>query len=226
VAILRLGLEAYSFHAPFADHIDIGSPESNHRDQAVAEILCAAEAAAILEVRYFVIHPGPEHTDPPQWIERFERLRYAADALNLVAERCNKLGITCVLENKLPHLLHASASDILWILAAMNSVNVGVCLDTGHAYLSGDIYNVMHKLSRHLRMVHAHDNSGHGDEHLAPGTGQIDWDRVLSQLAFSDFRGGIILELADRGNSETLLSDARRARLLLRDISRRLSLAQ
>jgi sugar phosphate isomerase/epimerase len=63
--IRELGLEAYSFHAPFADHIDIGSPESNHRDQAVAEILCAAEAAAILEVRYFVIHPGPEHTDPP-----------------------------------------------------------------------------------------------------------------------------------------------------------------
>jgi sugar phosphate isomerase/epimerase len=77
--------------------------------------------------------------------------------LNQVAERCQRLGVGCVLENKLPHLLFANPSDLLWILTTMETIEVGVCLDTGHAHLSGDLYSVMHKLGRHLRMVHAHD---------------------------------------------------------------------
>jgi hypothetical protein len=102
--------------------------------------------------------------------------------LNQVAERCSKLGVGCILENKLPHLLFANTSDLLWILATMDTGEMGVCLDTGHANLTGDIYSIMHKLSRHLRMVHAHDNHGNGDEHLPPGKGYIDWSRVLTEL--------------------------------------------
>jgi sugar phosphate isomerase/epimerase len=43
----ELGLEAYSFHAPFADHIDISSSDARLREQALVEIFQAAEAAAI-----------------------------------------------------------------------------------------------------------------------------------------------------------------------------------
>ena len=52
-----LGMEAYSFHAPFADDIDISSLEPAGREHALAEILRAVEAAASLGVHYFVIHP-------------------------------------------------------------------------------------------------------------------------------------------------------------------------
>ena len=147
----ELGIEAYSFHAPFADHIDISSGDAGIRKQALVEIFRAAEAAATFQVRYFVIHPGPEHWDLREQQERLDRLKWAAETLNRVIERCRELGIGCVLENKLPHLLFAHTSDLLWILTAMDTVEVGVCLDTGHANLSGDIYSVMHKLSRHLR---------------------------------------------------------------------------
>ena len=61
----ELGLEAYSFHAPFADDIDISAPNPGQRNVALQEILQATEAAAILQVRYFVIHPGPEHAIRP-----------------------------------------------------------------------------------------------------------------------------------------------------------------
>ena len=54
----ELGMEAYSFHAPFADHIDISSRDSECRRRALTEVLQAAEAAATFQVRYFVIHPG------------------------------------------------------------------------------------------------------------------------------------------------------------------------
>src|SRR5258708_15745960 len=61
----ELGIEAYSFHAPFADHIDISSSDAGLRGQALAAIVQAAEAAATFKVRYFVIHPGP-----PPWAHR------------------------------------------------------------------------------------------------------------------------------------------------------------
>jgi sugar phosphate isomerase/epimerase len=222
-----LGLEAYSFHAPFADHIDITSLNPEQRNVALQEILKAAEAAAILQVRYFVIHPGPEHEQTPHLpcAERFQRMQNAATTLNQVAQHCRELGIGCVLENKLPHLLFGGTSDILWILGAMSAINVGTCLDTGHAFLSGDLYNVMHKLSGHLQMIHANDNSGNYDDHKPPGEGNIDWNRLLTELSQIEFHGGFILELSGNKESEIVLAEARRSRRYLREISRQLALS-
>jgi sugar phosphate isomerase/epimerase len=222
-----LGLEAYSFHAPFADHIDITSLNPEQRNVALQEILKAAEAAAILQVRYFVIHPGPEHEQTPHLpcVERFQRMQNAATTLNKVALRCRELGIGCVLENKLPHLLFGGTSDILWILGAMSAINVGTCLDTGHAFLSGDLYNVMHKLSGHLQMIHANDNSGNYDDHKPPGEGNIDWSRLLTELSQIEFHGGFILELSGNKEPEIVLAEARRSRRYLREISRQLALS-
>ena len=223
----ELGLESYSFHAPFANHIDITSLNADQRNLALQEILKAAEAAAILKVRYFVIHPGPEHEQTPQLpcAERLQRMQNAASTLDKVARHCLELGIGCVLENKLPHLLFGGTSDILWILGAMTAINVGTCLDTGHAYLSGDLYNVMHKLSGHLQMIHANDNSGNYDDHNAPGEGNIDWKRLLTELSQIEFHGGFILELSGKKEPEIVLAEARRARRYLRDISRQLALS-
>jgi len=221
----ELGMEPYSFHAPFADHIDITSLNPDQRGVAVREIMQAAEAAAILRVRYFVIHPGPEHSLQLACDERLQRMQNAADTLNVIALRCEELGVGCVLENKLPHLLFGGTSDILWILGAMKAINVGTCLDTGHAYLSGDLYNVMHKLSGHLQMIHANDNSGRFDDHAPPGEGNIDWERLLAELSQIEFHGGFILELSGAKEPEVVLAEARRARRYLRDISRRLALS-
>ena len=90
-----------------------------------------------------------------------------------------------------------------------------VCLDTGHAKVSGDIYSVTHKLGQHLRMIHAHDNHGNGDEHLAPGNGNIDWNRFLTELDWTGFRGGFILELASMDNVQHLLAEARTGKRFL-----------
>lgn len=223
--IVELGLEPYSFHAPFADHIDITALNPDQRNSALQEILKAADAAAILQVRYFVIHPGPEHSGQPGCQERFQRMENAASTLNKVAQRCRDLGIGCVLENKLPHLLFGSTSDILWILGAMNTINIGTCLDTGHAYLSGDLYNVMHKLSGHLQLIHANDNSGNYDDHKPPGEGNIDWKRLLTELSQIEFHGGFILELSGNKEPEIVLAEARGARRYLREISRQLALS-
>ena len=223
--IQELGMEAYSFHAPFADNIDIASSDEVLRNGALAEVLEAAEAAAILRVRYFVIHPGPEHPAATSaGEEQLARMHNVVTTLNTVARRCHELGIMCVLENKLPHLLFGNTSDILWILDAINDAEVGACLDTGHAFLSGDMQSLIKKLRGHLKMIHAHDNGGTRDDHFPPGDGRIDWDLMLRELKTIEFRGGLILEMAEQSDVHVTMANARRGRQYLREVSRRIAM--
>ena len=217
-----LGIGAYSFHAPFADHIDITSLDPAQRAASLREVLTAAEAASLLGSRYFVIHPGPEHQPLPGGEDRQHRLENVARSLDEIAGQCRRLGMTCVLENKLPHLLFGNTADMLWILGAMAETEVGVCLDTGHAHLARELDTATHKLSRHLRMIHASDNRGNGDDHLPPGEGAIDWPRVLSLFRDHGFRGSLIMEIAGRGEPAQILAAARRARQFLRRTAWRL----
>lgn len=222
--IAGLGMEAYSFHAPFAEHIDISEPDEERRENAVKEIFQAVDAAAALEVHYFVIHPGPENARIPPQEERLQRMQHTVGVLNRVAAHCHQRGIACVLENKLPHLLFGNSSDILWILDALEADHVGACFDTGHAHLAGDVSHLLGKLSGHLRMIHAHDNNGRGDDHLPPGEGEINWSRLFSQLVRDGFHGVFILEIEGGDDPAVTMERARKGRIFLRNTARSLVL--
>lgn len=223
--IRELHLEPYSFHAPFADHIDITSLDPAVRGPAMIAVEQAATAAAELGARYLVIHPGPERSPIPGE-ERLRRMETAADSLNTLARRCRELGTALVLENMLPHLFFGTAKDILWILGAISVSDVGICLDTGHAYLSGDLGTVVHKLSGHLWMVHASDNNGSRDDHLPPGEGAIDWSAVIAQLSRLRFDGGVILEIAADSSGNVNLNAAQRSRKYLHELAGKQELLQ
>lgn len=214
-----LGIEANSFHAPFAERIDISSPDPLLRAEAVREMLAACDAASVLHSRYVVLHPGPEREGKPPPEEWYHRMRFAAESLNIVAAHCRDVGLTLLLENMLPHLMFGHVSDMLFLLGAIRETNVGTCLDTGHAFLSRDLRTVVHKLSGHLRMLHVNDNLGDSDTHLSPGEGAIDWISLVRQLRQWDFDGPLILELADSGDCPTcIMQRARDARTYLGEI--------
>jgi sugar phosphate isomerase/epimerase len=223
-AMKEMGMEPYSFHAPFAHNIDITSLNVDAREFAYKEMMLAAEAAAILEARHFVIHPGPEESYRPPAEEHLRRLANAAGVLNRLARRCQEMRVGVVLENMLPHLMFGRTTDMLWLMGALETVNVGACMDSGHAYLSGDVHHVMHKLSGHLRLVHGNDNRGKRDDHLAPGLGHIRWKELLAQLYRGGFRGAFILELAGGREPLEILHDARQSRAYLRNIGREMYL--
>jgi sugar phosphate isomerase/epimerase len=122
----------------------------------------------------------------------------------------------------LPHLFAGRTRDLLWILGAMDSTQVGICLDTGHAHLGEDLPAVASKLSAHLWMVHASDNHGRQDDHLPPGDGEIKWAPFLAHLHELHFNGTFILEIAGTGDRNVILAGARRGRSYLRELSRKL----
>lgn len=209
----ELDLHPFSFHAPFADAIDITSPDEGARKAAVNELLTACHAAAVMGVRHIVLHPGPEREGRPPQEEFLERMRHAADSLNIVAKACAGLGLQLLLENMLPHLLFGHTSDMLFLLGEIRETNVGTCLDTGHANLAGEIGTVVNKLSGHLKMLHVNDNRRDRDAHLSPGDGVIDWRWILAELRHHHFKGSLILELSSKPeeNLGDVLARARRA---------------
>jgi sugar phosphate isomerase/epimerase len=227
-AIMRdLGIQANSFHAPFAPHIDIASLDSNQRQASVSELKIACDAARAMDSRYIVLHPGPEREGKPPPEEWYHRMRQAADSLNEVAVHCREAGLILLLENMLPHLMFGHTSEMLFLLGAIRETNVGTCLDTGHAFLSRDLRTVVHKLSGHLKMLHVNDNRGGWDDHLPPGKGLIDWESLIRQLRHWKFHGTLILELSDRiGPPEAIMEQAREARAFLTELQARVALEE
>lgn len=207
----RLGLRPFSFHAPFADRIDITALDEKNRTAAVEELITACRAAALIGAENVVLHPGPERSGRPPQEEFFQRMHNAALSLNQVAAHCAQDGVRLLLENMLPHLLFGQTSDMMYLLGEISACSVGTCLDTGHAHLSGDLGSVIHKLSGHLKMVHINDNHGDWDAHLIPGDGGINWPWVINELQHHHFEGGLIIEMSAREN-ESVADTLARAR--------------
>lgn len=221
--IRTLGLEAHSFHAPFAERIDITSLDEGARGAARQELTRAAEAAALLEAKYFVVHPGPEKTAFPEH-ERFVRLGNAADVLDQVYHYCATLGVNLVLENMLPHLFAGRIENLLWIMETLKAREVGICFDTGHGHLGCNLPEIVKLSAGYLRLVHASDNGGRWDDHLAPGDGKIDWSALLRQLLDIGYDGTFILEIAELEDRRVTLEAASRGRDYLRDRTHALEL--
>jgi sugar phosphate isomerase/epimerase len=218
----KLGLHPVSFHAPFAERIDITSLSKPVRDAAVQELLRACEAAALLGCQYLVLHPGPEREGRPPESEFLQHMHHAAESLNLVASRCCEVGIHLLLENMLAHLLFGHVRDVMYLLGEISTCNVGTCLDTGHAHLAREMGMVIQRLSGHLKLVHINDNCGDWDAHLPPGEGTIDWPWVIQDLRRNQFHGSLVLELQGSGNeaTEIVLARAVRAREFLEKVCR------
>jgi sugar phosphate isomerase/epimerase len=221
--IAKQGLEVFSFHAPFGKDIDISGIDTGQRARSLEEVLTAVEAAGIIGARYFVLHPGPEETRRPPAEKYLDRLLNASGSLERIAERCSRHGMLLALENMLPHLLFGRLPDLFWMLGSLKARDIGLCLDTGHAFLERVLYTEIERFSSHLLMIHAADNRGERDDHLPPGKGHIDWGRVVKSLAGSGFTGPIILEISggEHDDPAARLREAVEARHFLRDLCRK-----
>ena len=224
--IKELGMEAYSFHAPFAPHIDIASSDDGQRSASVAEIFKAAEAAALLRVHYFVLHPGPENPATIAASEQLPRMQHVVESLNQVACAAKNSASCACWKTNCRICFSGTQATFCGSWMASIPLKSESCLDTGHAFCGGDIHNLVHKLSGHLRIIHAHDNGGGDDNHWPPGDGKIDWEKFMRDLIEVRFRGAFILEMAGNDDPALTMTNARRGRSYLRDMGRRLALAK
>ncbi len=222
----RLGLQILSLHAPFAPDIDISSPDRSRREHSQSVVFKVVEAGGALQAAYLVLHPGPElHYDRIPLEERLSRLQFTAESLSRIADHCHRHNLMLLLENMIPSLSIGNLSNLMWLWGALLEKDVGICLDTGHANLEGRLYSLVAKLAPFIKIVHANDNHGREDQHLAPGEGGLDWRRIVASLSRHCFQGTFILELAGVNEAEVsrTLERACCGRRFLRDREKELN---
>ena len=77
------------------------------------------------------------------------------------------------------------------LLRGVGRNNLGITFDVGHANLTRNIDDYIAKKD-YIVEVHAHDNFGYTDEHLAIGEGKINWGSVYDRI--KDMNCALVLE--------------------------------
>jgi sugar phosphate isomerase/epimerase len=188
-----LSCQPVSMHAPFGGLLDLAQQDASHRRIASDMVLACAKALRHLGGNggVLVVHP----TDYVRAHHPIEpHLHASSEALRTIVDGAAALGVTVAIETPLPHLIGGHPDEFASLLHRVGPA-ARVCLDTGHAHLGGFIHRFIALAGDRLAHVHAHDNHGHFDDHLAPGDGAIDWPAVASALRAAKYAGWIILEL-------------------------------
>jgi sugar phosphate isomerase/epimerase len=178
-------LEAWSMHAPLfpdremgragAPPVNLLHPEKARRIDAMDEIKRALESAEQIPFRNLILHLG-ERDDG--WSPR--SIEYSITALEHLGAFAHPLGVRLLVENLVSD--PTTPEHLVTILQLGHLNSVGVCLDLGHAHITVGVADAIATLGARIVSVHVHDNHGMKDEHLWPGSGNIDWSEAAAGL--------------------------------------------
>ncbi len=201
------GLSASSVHLPLYPSVpdllernirwSLTDPDPVARREAIDGTADGLRAASILGAGQAVLHmgwPSDEWTD-----QTFALARASMEELLPIAAECE---VVIALEN-----LTSAGTSVDAILQLLDDVQAGpwggICLDVGHANLEGDVVDIIRRSAPRLTHMHLHDNDGGGDQHRAPGDGNLDWPAIYQCLEDIDFDGYGAIEIRDYSKGET-----------------------
>jgi sugar phosphate isomerase/epimerase len=211
------GLALHSVHAPafeaFADGEPIGpySSASGAEARRTAAVEAAEAALAIttrIPFRYLVTHLGVPDRIAAAGDNQREAARRTVEQMVALAA---PLGVRVALE-VIPNTLSSASALTRLIEDQLDGLDVGVCLDYGHAHLMGDVSDAVETLSGHLWTTHVHDNTGRADDHLVPFGGNIAWETAIIATQKIGYDGTLLFEVADTGDPVGVLSRTATAR--------------
>ncbi|MBR6427778.1 MAG: sugar phosphate isomerase/epimerase [Clostridia bacterium] len=200
------GLEAYQGHALWGLYTDLQSyipPEKQYFRQL--------EAAAMIGIRHLVFHPIPPSVKMNDPSDTKRVMDYNLKWFGELTETAENFGVNIALENTFSHMRNVpgdglfpfvTAESMLELAEGLNSGNVSVCLDTGHANVEhgAKTPEIVGKLGKRLKVLHVHDNFGirepfaYSDLHMFPGFGTEKIEEISAELGRHGFDGVFSLE--------------------------------
>jgi len=211
-------LELHSVHAPAFEALRHGrwvgtfsnaSSEETRRRAAIAEAAAALAVARHVPFRFLVTHIGVPTSEAISGADNQRNAaRRSIDELVALAAQVNVRVAIEVIPNPL-----SGASDLLDLIEEdLDGLDVGICLDYGHAHLMGDLGEAIETVSGHLLTTHVHDNGGRRDDHLVPFAGTIEWEAAMMSTQKIGYDGIFMLEVGDTGDPVDVLRRSVKAR--------------
>ena len=190
------GVDFVDAHAPFSLLGDLFIPDDRDHREMIARQKLNLLLVNEFGVNTCTFHVGSKYYQKHSVDEHRDALYRSLDELLPLAE---KLGVVICLENLIRPL--STADELISYMKKYNSPYLGVCLDVGHANLKeqGQQHpdssvpaawevaglkvkweqNIPERLQPYVVNCHIHDNTGIGDDHNLPGSGTIDWKRIV-----------------------------------------------
>jgi sugar phosphate isomerase/epimerase len=213
-----LRLPFHSMHAPIVDAVrggkwigsySIAAADEQRRKAAVVEAAATLKVAKTVPFKYLVVHLGvPDAQSPGRGDNDPNAARRSVEEIVAAAQDVN-VGIALEV---MPNALSSAAAICTLIEDQLEGLNVGICLDYGHAHLMGDLSDAIETVGGHLWTTHLHDNDGRSDDHRVPFAGRIDWDAAMMETQKIGYDGVLMFEVADTGDPIEVLQRATKAR--------------
>jgi len=191
----KYGIENYQTHAPFPSAPENIQPavNSEYEEYMVGILQNCIRANDYIGSRNVVIHPFYYRYDADMSVE--EEIQMNIRRFSQLIPAAKEYGVKICIENLFVRcgkqkIYPCSTGTIDVAVLLLDELNrlageecFGFCLDTGHLLLcTQEIKSSIIKLGSRLQALHVHDNNGVTDQHLAPYSGVMDWDRFVKGL--------------------------------------------
>lgn len=117
------------------------------------------------------------------------------ESFSFFTKEARKAKLKFCVEPRVGELL-SNTDAILRMMDALGDDNFGAVLDTAHLNAQKEILALsVEKLGKRIFYVHAADNDGRVNEHVATGRGTVDWDGVFQGLKKHKFSGYVAIDV-------------------------------
>lgn len=194
-ASIEAGGEFDQCHCPLLTPVEFNSSHASfiHDDLRKCAYNDVFRAAGLWKCTV-VVHPItlPFFSDETLWEEY---LRINTEYFSMLLEYAEKYDVKIAAENLFDikdaarHYC-AEPEKLKAIVDSVNSPRLGVCIDTGHAFLSGYEPHIFTDLFKEkVYALHIHDNNGFSDQHNLPPFGNINWEKFMQSLKNIGYEG-------------------------------------
>ena len=177
----------YSIHSPFMD-VNIASLQEKSRLNSINQIKSSIDLASRIDAETVVVHPGLM----PFLARPFEEKVYrtANESIKELGDYGKDLGVIAAVENMptFEGMIYQSLEKLDEILVENEMF---MTLDIGHANHADYPAEAMYFDS--IKHIHAHDNFGDDDSHLALGEGSIDLKHIINTFESKNYDGIYII---------------------------------
>jgi sugar phosphate isomerase/epimerase len=218
-------LQLHSVHAPIVDSLvnDIwghrystATRDNSARQTMLHEMEAALEIARHIPFSFFVLHLGVPIAQQPALDDNSRDA--ALRTIEHVHRLAEPLGVTLALE-VMDNKLSTTPALVDMIENELEGMDIGICMDVGHAHMLGDTAEAVEIASEYLITTHIHDNRRQKDEHLVPFEGSINWGATIMELEKIGYDGVLMYEVRNTDSATEVLQRCVRARKKLEGLS-------
>ncbi|MFA5392854.1 MAG: sugar phosphate isomerase/epimerase family protein [Candidatus Ratteibacteria bacterium] len=203
----KFNIKVRTMHAPFSETLDISSLNDNLRKKAINEIKAAVSVFSRLPgAETVIVHPGGILTRPEEEKMRLAQSRKSLVELDRILSE-NKIRLA--VENMLPGLVGWQPSALSLLIEGLS--NTGICLDTGHAHISGVLDVILKTLKDEIIAFHLSDTYDSADRHLIPSEGTVNWSDFRKKALEGKKLAFLTFETRDRDNLTKALQEIKTA---------------